>query len=161
MQQILGAYYCFLPNYRVICRYACVIVITDHRGRVCWHDLSFQFDTNQITQLDSITDNVNLYLFSRDIEVTVKMEVRLKVHLSGVVTWVRVDCENSEPGSISDGIVCSVHYPPSYFQILPVLDLICVAVFVCDSPFHRFTAFSFALNLPVFTMNLCIYTYIC
>lgn len=61
----------------------------------------------------------------------------IKVHLSGVVTWVRVDCEDYEPGSISDGIVCSVHYSPSYFEILPVLDLIAVFVILRFTDLRR------------------------
>lgn len=68
-------------------------------------------------------------------------------------TWViKEECEPPAPCQMAS---FAVSVTP--LTNLPALYLICVAVFVCDYVFHRFTELLFALNLPVFTMNLCLY----
>ncbi len=132
-QQTLQGYSCFLPKCRLICQYACIIVIADHRGRVCWHDSSFQLDTKHITNpvIFNVAGNVGIWL---------------------KCTWVIKRGVSQSSISVSDGCL---QCPVLPFKSACAWPHLCcsLCLWLCVSPV---TELLFALNLPVFTMNLCL-----
>lgn len=129
-------------------------------GRVCWHDLSLRLHTNQ----KSPTETEGTWLKCTWVKWW-KWSLRPFSHCSLFVlpTFIRILCYVTELGLSSNNDAQTTPWINTTsrggFQIcllLPVLGPICVAVFVCDYVFHQLQLL-FALNLPVFTMNLCLY----